>query len=92
MIKSWFHKGLQKFFETGSKAGIQAAHAEKLSERLFLLNRIKDVQEMNLPSYRLHQLKGDRSDIWSVRVSGNWRLTFQFIDGDAYVINYEDYH
>lgn len=92
MIKSWLHKGLQTFFETGSKAGIQPAHADKLSERLLLLNRAKDVRELNLPAYRLHQLKGDRNDIWSIRISGNWRLTFRFSDGDVYIINYEDYH
>lgn len=92
MIKSWLHKGLQNFFESGSKAGIQPAHADKLSDRLLLLNRAKDVQELNLPAYRLHQLKGERSDVWSIRVSGNWRITFVFVDGDAYIINYEDYH
>ncbi len=92
MIKSWLHKELQNFFETGSKAGIPAAHPDRLSERLLLLNRAKDVKEMNLPAYRLHQLKGDRNDIWSARVSGNRLLTFQFVESDAYAINYEDCH
>lgn len=92
MIKSWLHKGLKNFFETGSRAGIQAAHARRLEERLQVINRAKSVQEINFPAYRLHQLKGDRSDIWSITVTGNWRITFRFEDGDAYILNYEDYH
>ncbi|WP_288319779.1 type II toxin-antitoxin system RelE/ParE family toxin [uncultured Parasutterella sp.] len=92
MIKSWLHKGLQNFFETGSLAGIQLSHAKKLGQRLALINRARSIAELNLKSLRLHQLKGDREGIWSVTVTGNWRITFQFIDGDAYIINYEDYH
>ena len=92
MIKSWLHKGLQNFFETGSLAGIQPSHAKKLGQRLALINRARSIAELNLKSLRLHQLTGDREGIWSVTVTGNWRITFQFIDGDAYIINYEDYH
>lgn len=85
MIKSWLHKGLQNFFETGNLAGIQSAHARRLEERLQVINRAKCVQDIAFPSYKLHRLKGDRSNIWSISVTGNWRLTFRFKDGDAYV-------
>lgn len=92
MIRTWLHKGLKSFFETGSLAGIPAAHANRLAERLKIIDRAKSVQDINLPPFRLHKLKGDRQDIWSVSVTGNWRLTFLFEDGDAYILNYEDYH
>jgi len=73
-------------------AGIQAAHARRLAERLQVINQAKVIQDINLLPYRLHQLKGDRSGIWSISVTGNWRITFKFEDGNAYIINYEDYH
>lgn len=92
MIVSWIHKGLKDFFGTGSMAGIQAPHARRLAERLQVINQAKVIQDINLPPYRLHQLKGDRSGIWSISVTGNWRITFKFEDGNAYIINYEDYH
>lgn len=92
MIRSFRHKGLAKFFQSGSTAGIQAIHAKKL--RLFLgrLNVAHNVKDMDLPGLRLHQLSGNRSKEWSVTVSGNWRITFLFIEGNAENINYEDYH
>lgn len=71
---------------------IQAPHARRLAERLQVINQAKVIQDINLPPYRLHQLKGDRSGIWSISVTGNWRITFKFEDGNAYIINYEDYH
>jgi len=86
MIRSFLHKGLQSYFESGSTAGIPAAHAKKIGLRLQM------IEQLNLQSLRLHQLKGDRAGIWSVRVTGNWRITFRFEDGDAYILNYEDYH
>lgn len=92
MIKSFKHKGLKKFFETGSVAGIQASHANKLEDRLAMLATSKDIEDMNLPNYRLHPLIGKQKGRWAIDVSGNWRVTFEFIDGDAYIINYEDYH
>ncbi len=92
MIKSWAHKGLKKFYETGSKAGIQPIHAERLRELLLALDSAEEVQQLNLPSYRLHSLIGDRQNTWSLTVSGGWRITFEFHDGDAYITNYEDYH
>ncbi len=92
MIKSFKHKGLRKFFETGSKAGIQAKHERKLRMQLAAIDTATVIEDIDLPSYKLHSLKGDRSSIWSVTVNGNWRVTFEFVDGNAYIINYEDYH
>lgn len=92
MIKSWLHKGLQNFFETGSTAGIPAAHAKKIALRLQMIDEAQNIQRLNIRALRLHQLKGDRSGIWSITVTGNWRITFRFEDGNAYILNYEDYH
>jgi proteic killer suppression protein len=92
MIKSWMHKGLKKFFETGSVAGIQAKHATKLSNILGLLNDAEEVKDMNVPGYGLHPLKGNMKGLWAVKVSGNWRIVFRFENGDAYVVDYLDYH
>lgn len=92
MIRTFKHKGLSKFFKSGSTAGIQAAHAKRLRLILGRLNAASGVQDMDLPGLRLHELSGNRSGTWSVVVSGNWRVTFRFEDGDAEVVNYEDYH
>lgn len=92
MLKSFKHKGLEKFFTTGSVAGIRADHASRLELRLQALHTATTVEDMDLPGWRLHALKGNRSGLWAVSVSGNWRLVFEFTDGHAYVIDYEDYH
>jgi len=92
MIKSFKHKGLQRFFSTGSTAGINPKHASRLEERLQALHTAITIDDMDLPGWRLHPLKGDRSGLWSIIVSGNWRVVFEFKDGHAYVVNYEDYH
>lgn len=92
MIKDFKHKGLEKFFLTGSKAGIQAVHAKRLQLILGRLNASTNPRDMNLPGLHLHELKGDRQGTWSVRVSGNWRVTFIFDQADAIAVNYEDYH
>ena len=92
MIKSFSHKGLEKFFLTGSKAGIQARHANQIRLILAQLNQAKTIEDMNICSLKLHELKGDRKGIWSVTVQANWRITFRFQDGDAEIVNYEDYH
>ena len=92
MIKTFEHKGLRKFWETGSTAGIQNAQSKKLRLILQRLDASSDVQDMNFPGARLHQLKGDMKGIWSVTVNGNWRITFKFEKGDAYIVNYTDYH
>ncbi|WP_028571799.1 type II toxin-antitoxin system RelE/ParE family toxin [Desulfonatronum lacustre] len=92
MIQSFRHKGLAKYFETGSVAGIQPNHAKRLRMLLAALDTAVTVQDMGIPGFHLHQLKGRDSDRWSVRVSGNWRLTFEFRNGQAHIIDYEDYH
>jgi proteic killer suppression protein len=92
MIRSFKHKGLARFFESGSKAGIQAQHAERLELVLGRLSAATSPKDMGLPGLDLHQLKGDRKGAWAVKVSGNWRVTFQFADKDADDVDYEDYH
>ena len=92
MIKSFVHKGLQEFFETGTKKGIQAEHSAKLGRILDRLDASICARDMDLPSYRLHQLKGNLQDLWSVTVNGNWRITFYFEGQDAYLVDYQDYH
>jgi proteic killer suppression protein len=80
MIRSFTHRGLEKFYETGSKAGIQPTHAAD------------NVAAMDAPGWNLHSLQGSLTGHWSVKVNGNWRLTFRFIAGDAEVVDYQDYH
>lgn len=92
MIRSFAHKGLEKFFLKGTKSGIQAKHAPRLRLILGRLNASVAPEDMNLPGLALHQLTGDRSGVWSVKVSGNWRVTFRFVGEHAEVVNYEDYH
>ncbi|OOE58940.1 peptidase [Salinivibrio sp. ML323] len=92
MIRSFKHKGLAKFFKSGCTAGIQTAHAKRLRLILGRLNAASGAKDMDLPGLRLHELSGNRSGIWAVTVSDNWRVTFRFEDGDAEVVNYEDYH
>lgn len=92
MIRSFAHKGLKEFFENGSKKGIQPEHAPKLGRMLDRLDASISPQDMNLPGYRLHPLKGDKQDMWSVTVNGNWRLTFYFEGQDAHLVDYQDYH
>jgi toxin HigB-1 len=92
VIRSFRHKGLERFFLTGSKGGIQAQHAERLRIILGRLNVSATPKDMNLPGLDLHPLKGDRKRTWAVKVSGNWRITFIFIGKDADAVDYEDYH
>ena len=92
MIKSFCHKGIQQFFEIGSKAGVNAEHASKLARQLMLLNVAKSPQEMDVIGWKLHPLKGELIDHWAVKVSGNWRLTFTFEGEDAILVDYQDYH
>jgi proteic killer suppression protein len=92
MIKSFRHKGLERFFLADDKSGIQPAHAKKLRLILTYLDAANDVGDMALPGLGLHLLKGDYAGFWAVKVSGNWRVIFQFESGDAYLVNYLDYH
>ena len=92
MIKSFAHKGIKAFFETGTKAGIQAAHAPRLRLQLAALNRAKTPADMAVPNWKLHPLKGNLAGHWAVTVNGNWRITFRFENGDALLVDYQDYH
>ncbi|MCO5108854.1 MAG: type II toxin-antitoxin system RelE/ParE family toxin [Burkholderiaceae bacterium] len=92
MIKSFRHMGLGRFFETGSASGVQASHAKRLRLQLAALDTAQGIEDMDVPGFRLHPLKGEMRGRCAISVSGNWRLTFEFQDGNAYVLDYEDYH
>lgn len=94
MIRSFKHKGLQKFFQTGSLQGIQAMHAQRLRLILSRLNNITQIDDINLPSFRLHRLKGNMNNLWSITVQANWRITFEYDENtkDVYIVDYQDYH
>ncbi len=92
MITSFLHKGLERFYKTGKSSGIQTKHASRLRLILTNLDQAESPKDMDLPGLWLHELKGSRKNIWSVSVSGNWRVTFRFKGRDAEIVNYEDYH
>ena len=92
VIKSIRHKGLGRFFETGDASGIRADHRIKLRSQLAALESARAIDDLHVPGYRLHALKGDRFGYWAIRVSGNWRLTFRFAPPDVLDLDYEDYH
>ncbi len=92
MIKSFKHKELQLFFEKANVKGIQYKHSKKLRMMLSALDTAYEIDDLDLPSFNLHALQGSRDSVWSIKVSGNWRLTFHFERNDVYILNYEDYH
>jgi proteic killer suppression protein len=92
MIKKFSHRGLERFFTKGTKAGIQAKHEKRIRLILARLHASTKPGDMDLPGLRLHELKGKRKGTWAVDVSGNWRITFVFDGTDAVDVNYEDYH
>jgi proteic killer suppression protein len=92
MIKSFQHKGLKVFFESGSKAGIKPEHATKLTRILLRLDIAKAPDDINLPGWRLHQLTGGLAGYYSIVVNGNWRITFKFEGEDVVLVDYLDYH
>lgn len=92
MIKSFKHKGLERLFTKGSASGVQADYAGRISLMLDAIDAAEQVSELDLPGFRLHRLKGEKRNLWSARVSANWRITFEFEDGDAYILDLEDYH
>ena len=92
MIKSFRHRGVEKFFRTGSKAGIQPKHAGKLRLQLFALDNARQAVDMNAPGWKLHSLSGEPKGHWAISVSGNWCLTFTFEGEDAVLVDYQDHH
>jgi proteic killer suppression protein len=92
VIKSVRHKGLRRFLETGNAAGVKANHRKRLRMQLAALDTATTIEDMDIPGFRLHPLKGRRAGTWAIDVSGNWRLTFSFRDGHIHDLDYEDYH
>ena len=92
MIRSFRHKGIEKFFLTGSKKGIQPSHAAKLNDQLTALNIAKYPEHMKIPGWQFHALSRELAGHWAVSVNGNWRLTFSFDGEDAILVDYQDYH
>ena len=92
MIRKFKHAGLEKFFTSGKKSGIQAKQIARIRLILGRLNASMKPQDMNLPGLELHEMRGHRKGTWTVKVSGNWRITFRFDGVDATDVNYEDYH
>ncbi len=90
MIKAFKHKGLELFFTTGSTRGIQAIHRDRIEIILTTLNIIKNLEPLSAPSYRLHKLKGDMKNLWSVTVQANWRITFEYDEetSNVYIVDY----
>lgn len=92
MIRSIRHKGLRRFYESGSRSGVAANHVKRLRILLAALDTAQIIEDMDVPGFALHRLKGRMKNRWSISVSGNWRLTFEFRDGDVFLLDYEDYH
>jgi proteic killer suppression protein len=92
MIKSFEHKGLALFFRTENMQGINPALSERLKLQLAALDTVRRIKDLNIRNYRLHQLKGNRQSVWSIKVTANWPLTFEFTDGHVHILDYEDYH
>lgn len=92
MIKSFRHKGLERYYRSGSRSGIDPTHAKRLRMQLAALDTAMNIEDMDIHGFMLHRLKGSAAGRWSIRVTGNWRLTFEFHEGNVYLLDYEDYH
>lgn len=92
MIQKFKHKGLKRFFESGISSDVDPQHTARIRKILALIETAETLEDMNLPGLDLHPLKGNRKGTWAVKVSGNWRITFKIQNGDAFDVNYEDYH
>lgn len=91
MIKSFIHKGLERFFRTGDTSGINKMYAPKIARVLSVLDELSDISQLK-GLWQCHRLKGDRDTEWALSISGNWRITFEIKEGHVYIVNYEDYH
>ena len=92
MIQNFKHKGLKRLFEKGISSGVSANHSKRLQFILALLETAETGEDMDLPGLDLHELRGNRKGTLALKVSGNWRVTFRLENGDAFDVNYEDYH
>ena len=92
MIVSIRHKGLRKFFESGITSGIQSKHAKKIRMQLSALDTASTIEDMRIPGFNLHSLQGESKGRWSIWINGNWRLTFEFVESQVHLLDYEDYH
>ncbi len=92
VIVSFRHKGLERLYRDGSKKGVQADHVPKLLRIMSLLDVAQGPDDLAVPSFRTHPLKGDLAGHWSIWLNGNWRITFRFIDSDVELVDYQDYH
>ena len=92
MIERFRHKGLKLLFEEGDPTGVNPQHLEKIENILGLLDVAQDIEDMNVPTFRLHSLKGDLKGFWAVTVRANWRIIFRFADGRASDVDLIDYH
>ena len=92
IIESFRHKGLQRLFERNDRRGVNPQHVEKIETILGLLDVAENIEDMSVPSFRLHRLTGDLKDFWSVTVRSNWRIIFRFEDGKALDVDLVDYH
>jgi proteic killer suppression protein len=92
MIQKFKHKGLKRLFESGVSSGVDPQHVDRVRKILALLETAETLEDMDLPGLGLHPLKGNRKGTWAVKVSGNWRITFKIQNGEAFEVNYEDYH
>jgi toxin HigB-1 len=92
MIKTIRHKGLAGFYKSGQSSGVQPSHMKRLRMQLAILDTAQSIDDIDLPGFGLHRLKGQAKNRWSIKVNGNWRLTFELREGDVYLLDYEDYH
>jgi proteic killer suppression protein len=92
MIETFRHRGLRRLFEEGDAKGLNPQHVEKIEMILGLLDVAQDIEDMDVPSFRLHLLKGDLKGLWAVAVRANWRIVFRFAEGRASDVDLVDYH
>jgi len=92
MIESFRHKGLRLLFEEGECKGVNPQHVEKIENILGLLDVAQNIEDMDVPTFRLHALKGDLKGFWAVTVRANWRIIFRFAEGRASAVDLIDYH